>query len=68
MAGVVLALPEKIDAWPDIAELLFKAGIGASVYASVAFTINAANCRKIVTDFLSKIKDRMKATTPEAMP
>ena len=68
MAGIVLALPEKIDAWPDIAELLFKAGIGACVYASVAFIINAANCRKMTIDLLDKIKGRMKATTPEAMP
>ena len=68
MAGVVLALPARIDAWPDIAELLFKAGLGAGVYAAVAFIINAANCRKIVTDFLGKIKSRMRASTAEAAP
>ena len=66
MAGVVQALPASIDAWPDIAELLLKTGTGAGVYAIVAFATNAANSRKIVTDFLDKIKDRMNTSVTEA--
>jgi len=63
MAGIVLALPAPIDAWPDFAELLVKAGVGAVVYGFVAFAINAANCRNLVKDFLGKIKSRMKASS-----
>lgn len=66
MAGVVLALPETIDEWPDFAELMAKASVGIVVYAIVAFGINAANCRKIITDVLDKIKTRVKATPQEA--
>jgi len=65
MAGVVNALPTAVNAWPDLVELLFKAGVGAAVYALVVFATNAANCRKIVTDLLDKIKGRMKASPAE---
>lgn len=66
MAGTVLALPDSINAWPDFAELIVKAGVGAVVYAIVAFGINAANCRDIVQDFLGKIKTSLKRQTAEA--
>ncbi len=67
MAGIVNALPASMDAWPDLAELLLKAGVGAVTYAIVAFAINAANCRKIVTGFLDKIKGRAQTSTSEAV-
>jgi len=65
MAGTVLALPDAIDQWPDFAELLVKAGVGAVVYAIVAFGINAANCRKLIIDFRDKMKAQLKAPAQE---
>lgn len=58
MAGIVIALPAQIDAWPDLAELLCKAGVGAIVYGFVAFAINAADCRDLVKGFIGKLKSR----------
>ena len=65
MAGTVLALPDSINEWPDLAELMVKAGVGATVYAIVAFGINAAHCRNIVQDFLDKVKNRIKPSAIE---
>lgn len=66
MAGVVLALPASIDTLPDVVELLCKAGVGALAYGTVAFGINAANCRDLVKDVLVKIKSRTQTNSVEA--
>lgn len=66
MAGVVLALPASVDAWPDLAELMCKAIVGAIAYGIVAFAINASNCRDLVKDLIAKIKSRSPAITAEA--
>ena len=66
MAGVVLSLPASINALPDPAELLIKAGVGVAVYGFVAFAINAANCRELIKDLLAKIKSRRSGETVEA--
>ncbi|PHR57018.1 MAG: hypothetical protein COA43_12940 [Robiginitomaculum sp.] len=63
MAGVVLALPSHIDAWPDVIELLTKAGIGAIAYAATAYAINASDCRDTVQDLRDKLKSRAASKT-----
>ena len=54
MAGVVLALPDTLSTWPDIAELSVKAGVGAIVYGFTAFAINAAQCRDLIKSLIYK--------------
>jgi O-antigen/teichoic acid export membrane protein len=51
MVGIVLALPAKLNEFPDVFELIVKSGVGAVVYCFVAFAINAANCRNLVINF-----------------
>ncbi|MEE9272916.1 MAG: polysaccharide biosynthesis C-terminal domain-containing protein [Robiginitomaculum sp.] len=67
MAGAVLALPNSINALPDLAELLIKALVGAVVYCLVAFATNAANCCGLIQELLTKIKQK-KASQADEMP
>jgi len=60
MAFVVKLLPIS-DTLPDFIALSIKALIGGYIYLVISFTINAANSRTLVTDFLNN--RRPKATT-----
>ena len=60
MAGVVLALPGGVSALPDPVEILVKAGVGASVYMAVCFTLNVAGCREVV----AAMADRLRRPDP----
>ena len=48
MVGVLLALPESVDALPDAAELAVKAIVGGVVYVFVCFATDTAGCRGFV--------------------
>lgn len=66
MAGIVISLPGFIEDLPDVLHLLVKAGVGAVVYGFVVFVINAANCRNLVKDLVSKLTARSHMETMEA--
>jgi O-antigen/teichoic acid export membrane protein len=57
MAGVVSAIPTGQD-MPDVLEVLLKAAVGMIVYGIVSFGINAANCRVLSQDIMSKLRGR----------
>lgn len=61
MAAGVLALPDQIDALPDLLHLLIKAGVGACIYGLVCYAINAANCRDLIHDLVGKLRDKKNA-------
>jgi len=55
MAAVVLIVPIS-PALHDLVALSVKALIGASVYGTVCFAINAANCREFIKNIWAKIR------------
>lgn len=61
MAGVVHALPIA-DSIPDVISLLIKAVVGVSVYGTVCFITNAANCRSVMCDMLKTLKSKRHNT------
>ncbi len=68
MAGIVSAVPIN-PAMPDVLHVLLKAGVGAIVYASVCFIINAANCRVFIKDIIIKFRPhKTDSPKPEAIP
>ena len=66
MAGVVASIKTP-DTMPDVIELLLRAGIGATVYAIVAYVTNAANCRGLIKDVISKFKKADRDDTAESI-
>ena len=66
MAGVVFAVKTP-DTMPDVIELFLRAGIGATVYAIVALATNAANCRVLVKDLISKFGKSDRDGAPESI-
>ncbi len=65
MAAVVNALPIA-DSMLDVFALIIKAGVGVIVYMSVCFFLNTADCRAVIIDIYSKLRDRNKNELAEA--
>lgn len=60
MSAGVLLLP--LDSFePGFVTLMIKASIGAAIYLSACWLLNAANCRQVVRDLMAKFR-------PQAMP
>ncbi len=60
MAISVLLMPLP-EGWPSAARLLAKAGWGASVYMTVCWVINAANCRNVLVLIFTKFRPSLSA-------
>lgn len=53
------------DAWPDFIKLLVKATVGGIIYLAISFMTNAADCRKLISDIMEKIKPTRTVNTEE---
>ena len=65
MAGAVRALPLSDDMM-DVFSLIIKAAVGGIIYLFVTFAINAAGCRKIITDIIKTLRERRTPDLVEA--